>query len=123
MGVRADDHVERNGTRVQGTGNDNVQTTLGVRAYLNGKSAADRDTGREFQPYVEANWVHNAAQYGVRMNEVGDSMKGTRNAAELKAGVEAKVSSRLSVWGGVSGLTGDAGYSDVGATLGGRYSF
>lgn len=83
----------------RGQGNDNVQTTLGVRAYLNGKSALDRDTGCEFQPYVKAYWVHNAGEYGVRMNGMGDSMKGTRNAVQLKAGVNTKVSSRLSIWG------------------------
>jgi outer membrane autotransporter protein len=37
--------------------------------------------------------------------------------------VEAKVSSRLSIWGGVSGMAGGEGYSDVGATLGGKFSF
>lgn len=107
----------------QATGNYNLYTTVGLHAYLNGKSVHDRDTGREFQPYVEANWVHNTSQYGVRMNGVEDEMQGMRNALELKADVEAKLSSRLSVWGGVSGLSGSHSYSDVGAALGDRFNF
>jgi autotransporter family porin len=45
-GVKADDHTEANGTRVQGTGSDGVQTKLGLRAYMNGKSAQNKCTAR-----------------------------------------------------------------------------
>lgn len=123
MGVKADDHTENTGSRVQGLGNDNVQTKLGVRAYLNGKSVLDKNTERRFQPYVEANWVHNTNQYGVRIDGIDDSIKGARNAAELKAGVEAKLTQRLSIQGGVSGQMGDSSYSDVSTSLGGKFNF
>lgn len=123
MGVKADEHTEVNGSRISGTGNDNVQTKLGLRAFINGKSAVDKNTGREFQPYLEANWLHNTQQYGVNMN--GDSMRltGSRNAGELKTGVEAKLSQNMSIWGGVSQQIGDKGYSDTQGNLGMRLSF
>lgn len=123
MGVKADDHRESNGSLVQGLGNDNLQTKVGLRAYLNGKSALDRHTDRLFQPYVEANWVHNTDQYGVRIDGVDDHIKGARNAAELKTGVEAKLSESLSIHGGIAGQVGTSSYTDISASLGGKLRF
>ncbi len=45
MGVKADDHCEVNGTRVSSDGDGNVQTRLGLRAYL--KSHHVMDEGKE----------------------------------------------------------------------------
>ncbi|WP_145592068.1 autotransporter outer membrane beta-barrel domain-containing protein [Yersinia rochesterensis] len=123
MGVKADDHTENTGSYVQGLGNNNVQTKLGLRTYLNGKSALDKDTERKFQPYVEANWVYNTNQYGVRMDGVDDHIKGARNVGELKTGVEAKLTANLSMQGGISGQIGDNSYSDIAASLGGKFNF
>ncbi|WP_145511395.1 autotransporter outer membrane beta-barrel domain-containing protein [Yersinia kristensenii] len=123
MGVKADGHTENQGSYVEGLGNNNVQTKLGLRAYLNGKSELDRNTERKFQPYVEANWVHNTNQYGVRIDGVDDHIKGARNAGELKTGVEAKLTERLSIQGGVSGQIGGNSYSDIAASLGGKFNF
>ncbi|MDR5020423.1 autotransporter outer membrane beta-barrel domain-containing protein, partial [Yersinia rochesterensis] len=123
MGVKADDHTENTGSYVQGLGNNNVQTKLGLRTYLNGKSALDKDTERKFQPYVEANWVYNTNQYGVRMDGVDDHIKGARNVGELKTGVEAKLTANLSIQGGISGQIGDNSYSDIAASLGGKFNF
>ncbi|CNE13442.1 autotransporter outer membrane beta-barrel domain-containing protein [Yersinia kristensenii] len=123
MGVKADGHTENQGSYVEGLGNNNVQTKLGLRAYLNGKSELDRNTERKFQPYVEANWVHNTHQYGVRIDGVDDHIKGARNAGELKTGVEAKLTERLSIQGGVSGQIGGNSYSDIAASLGGKFNF
>ncbi|WP_272844172.1 autotransporter outer membrane beta-barrel domain-containing protein, partial [Pantoea ananatis] len=95
-GIRADDHTEAGGTRVQGTGNGGVTTRLGLRTYLNGKSRTDRQTVREFRPFVEVNWLHNTRVYGVRMNEETDDVRGSRNVAELKTGVEGRLSQSLS---------------------------
>ncbi|WP_238493700.1 autotransporter outer membrane beta-barrel domain-containing protein [Pantoea ananatis] len=61
-GIRADDHTEADGTRVQGTGNDDVTTRLGFRTYLNGKSRLDQQAVSEFQPFMEVNWLHNTQE-------------------------------------------------------------
>ena len=97
--VDADGFRESNGTRVSGTGNDNVQLKLGVRTYLNGKSRLDRDTVREFQPFVEANWIYNTREYGVRMNDDSFRVSGERNVGELKTGVEARLGQRVGYGG------------------------
>lgn len=111
-GIRAEDHTESNGTRIQATGNDNVSTRLGGRIYLNGKSHYDRRTFREFQPFAEVNWLHSTQQYGVRMNAETDGQRGMRNAAEFKTGVEGRLSENLSGYVAFTQQTGSRGYRD-----------
>ncbi|WP_337010980.1 autotransporter outer membrane beta-barrel domain-containing protein [Pantoea sp. AS142] len=122
-GVRANDHTETNGTRVTANGEDNVQLRLGMRAYINGKSALDRTNSREFEPFVEANWIYNTHQYSTALNGDVDTQKGTRNAGELKAGVEARVSDKMSLWTNVAQIIGGKGYSDTQGMIGVRYAF
>lgn len=122
-GVKADDHTESNGTKVTTTGQDNVQLRAGMKAYLNGKSAVNKDTGREFQPFIEANWIYNTHQYGASLGGTDDNVMGTRNAGELKAGLEGKISSGMSVWTNVAQVMGGKGYNDTQGTLGLRYQF
>ncbi|WP_272848560.1 autotransporter outer membrane beta-barrel domain-containing protein [Pantoea ananatis] len=122
-GIRADDHTEAGGTRVQGTGNDGVTTRLGLRTYLNGKSRADRQTVREFQPFVEVNWLHSTQVYGVRMNEETDDVRGSRNVAELKTGVEGRLSRSLSGALVFTQQAGGGGYRDSQGSLQVSYRF
>ena len=123
MGVKAKSHTESNGTVVQSNGNDNIQTRLGLKATLSGQSHLDKGTERQFKPFVEGNWVNNSQQYGVRMDDVASSAQGTRNIAELKAGVEGNISKNIDLWVGVTQQVGDKSYSDTQGSLGGRYNF
>lgn len=123
MGVEADDHTEANGTRVQGGGDGNVMTRLGARAYLKSHTAADEGKGREFQPFVEANWIHNTNNFSTTMDGVNSSQAGTRNIGEVKVGVEGQLNQNLNLWGNVGVQVGDKGYNDSAATIGVKYSF
>lgn len=123
MGVKADTHTEANGTRVEGKGDGNLQTRLGMKAFIKGHSAADKGKGREFQPFVEANWIYNTRSYGVAMNGVTNYQAGTRNIGELKAGVEGQIGRNLHIWGNVAQQIGDKGYSDTQGMLGIKYAF
>lgn len=123
MGVKANDHTEKNGTRVQGQGDNNIQTRLGMRLYVNGKSAAEKGTVREFEPFIEANWIHNSKQYGVRMNDTSTSLQGSRNVGEVKVGVEGRLTRDLSVWGNVAQQMGHNGFRDTSGVLGIKYQF
>lgn len=60
MGVKANDHTEKNGTRVQGQGDNNIQTRLGMRLYVNGKSAAEKE------PYASLNPLSRRTGYTTR---------------------------------------------------------
>lgn len=123
MGVKAKGHTEVNGTRVQGKGQDNIRTRLGMRAYLNGHSARDEGKGNMFQPFVEANWIHNTKNFGAVMDGVSNAIGGTRNIGEVKVGVEALLHNNFSVWGNVAQLIGNKGYSDTQGTIGVKYAF
>lgn len=123
MGVKADDITESNGTRVTGEGDGNIQTRLGARVFIKGHSALDDGKERTFEPFVEANWIHNTETFGATLNGVRVNQAGTRNIGELKAGVEGQLSRNVNLWGNVAQQVGDAGYSDSSAMLGLKVSF
>lgn len=123
MGVTADDHKEANGTNVQFEGDGNIQTRLGVRTFIKGHSKLDNGKDRTFEPFVEANWIHNTKNFGASLDGVRIDQAGTRNIGELKAGVEAKINKNVNLWGNVGQQIGDKGYSDTQATIGFKVNF
>ena len=123
MGVKSGDHIESNGTRVKSEGDGNVQTRLGIKTYLSGRSGLDAKDNRLFQPFIEANWVHNTDTFTTRMNNELVSQAGARNQGEVRVGVESKLTQRLNVWGNIGTSIGDKGYNNSSATLGVKYLF
>ncbi|HHG8789348.1 TPA: autotransporter outer membrane beta-barrel domain-containing protein, partial [Citrobacter sedlakii] len=83
----------------------------------------DDGKDRTFQPFVEANWIHNSKEFGVSMNGDNVDLDGTRNIGELKAGVEGQLTKNVSLWGNVGQQVGDKGYSDTSAMIGIKASF
>ncbi|NKE96695.1 autotransporter outer membrane beta-barrel domain-containing protein, partial [Pantoea agglomerans] len=83
----------------------------------------DQQTVREFQPFVEANWLHNTEVYGVRMNGETDNVRGSRNIAELKTGVEGRLSQSLTGTVVFSQQAGGGGYRDSQGSLQVSYRF
>ncbi|NIF60694.1 autotransporter outer membrane beta-barrel domain-containing protein [Enterobacter sp. Ap-916] len=123
MGVHSAEHTEANGTRVQDSGQGNLQSRLGVRLYLRGHRTEDDGKGREFKPYVEADWLHNTKNFGVRMGDKLLNEEGVRNIGQLKLGVQGQISHDLNMWGGVAQQIGDKGYHDTSAMIGVKYGF
>lgn len=123
MNVKAKDHRETNGTRVSSYGDGNLMTRLGARLYLQGQHEQDRGKDRVFQPFIEANWLHNSKNFGAKMNGVRVDQEGSRNPGELKLGVEGQINKRLNLWGNVSEKLGKSGYSDTSALIGIKYMF
>ncbi|MDN0092777.1 autotransporter outer membrane beta-barrel domain-containing protein [Yersinia rohdei] len=123
MGVKSDDYQESNGTHIAGEGDGNIQTRLGVKAFMNGYSAQDKGKGRVFQPFVEANWVHNTKDFGTIMDNVTVKQAGAANIAELKVGVEGQINKNVNLWGNVGQQVGNKGYSDTAVILGVKYNF
>ncbi|HIA6476226.1 TPA: autotransporter outer membrane beta-barrel domain-containing protein [Escherichia coli] len=91
--------------------------------YLNSHHQRDDGKQREFQPYIEANWINNSKVYAVKMNGQTVGREGARNLGEVRTGVEAKVNNNLSLWGNVGVQLGDKGYSDTQGMLGVKYSW
>lgn len=123
MGVKADDLTESNGTRVTGEGDGNIQTRLGARVFIKGHSTLDDGKERTFEPFIEANWIHNTETFGATLNGVRVDQAGTRNIGELKVGVDGQLSRNVNLWGNVAQQVGDKGYSDSSAMLGLKVSF
>lgn len=123
MDVTANAYREKNGTRVRDETSGNLMSRLGVRAWLKGHRAADNNRQRDFQPFVEANWIHNSQNQTVKMGSIRDEISGTKNIGELKLGVEGQLNQRLQIWGNVAQQIGDNSYSDTAAMLGVKYSF
>lgn len=123
MGVKADDHKEANGTEVSGEGDGNIQTRLGVKAFMNGYSHQDKGKDRVFQPYIEANWIHNSKDFATSMDGHLVKQDGAANIGELKVGVEGQVNKQVNLWGNVAQQVGNKGYSDTAVMLGVKYNF
>lgn len=123
MGVKADSFTEKNGTRVESEGDGNIQTRLGTRLFIKGHSQLDEGKQRIFEPFIEANWIHNTRDFGVSMGGVDVKQAGARNIAELKTGVESQINRNVNLWGNVAQQIGDKGYSDTSAMLGLKVNF
>ncbi|EBT5332808.1 autotransporter outer membrane beta-barrel domain-containing protein [Salmonella enterica] len=123
MGVKAQDHQEVNGTWIQDKGKGNLQSRLGARLYAKGYNRIDEGKDRLFQPFVEINWLHNSENYAISMNETTGEIKGSKNIAELRTGLEAKVNNNLHLWGNIGQQIGRDGYSDTQGIIGGKILF
>lgn len=123
MGISADKHRENNGSEIEMKGEGNIQTRLGIRTYLKGHNSMDEGKGREFQPYLETNWIHNTRDYSAIMDGIAISQAGAKNISEIKLGAEGKINTHISMWGGVGVQVGDKGYSNNSAMFGLKYIF
>lgn len=123
MGVKADDHKEDNGTQVSGEGDGNIQTRLGVKAFMKGYADQDKGKNRVFQPFVEVNWIHNTKDFGTTMDGMTVKQDGAANIGELKLGVEGQLNKNVNIWGNIGQQIGNKGYSDTAMMLGVKYHF
>ena len=122
-GVEADDVKEFNGTHVTTSGNNNIQSRLGVKLSREGTSKIDKGEDKLFTVYAEANWLNNSRQVGAEMNGVSIKQAGNKNVAELKLGTEGKFNKNMNLWTNVAQQIGAKGYSDTTMTIGFKYSF
>ncbi|AYB48989.1 autotransporter outer membrane beta-barrel domain-containing protein [Candidatus Williamhamiltonella defendens] len=122
MDVKPENHTDINGTRVTGRG-DYLQSRLGLRAHLLGHSPQDEGKQREFEPFIEANWIYQPKPTAIRMDDRKYEIQGARHLGEFKMGVDAKLSARLHLWGHVAQQIGKKKYADTRGTIGVKYHF
>ncbi|SUB81376.1 Outer membrane protein IcsA autotransporter precursor [Pragia fontium] len=123
-GIKADDHREAGGSLISSSGEDNVQTRLGVKISRDGVSDKDKGTDKLFTVYAEANWLYNSQQAGAVLDGVEvKQQSGSRNVGELKLGTEGQVNKHLNLWTNVGQQVGGNGYSDTSVTVGVKYRF
>ena len=123
MGVKAESHTEVNGTKVEGNGDNNIQTRVGLRLFSSGHSKLDDGKSRDFQPFIEANWINNSKSFGASFNGENVNLVGNKNTGEIKTGVEGQINNNLMVWGNISQQIGGKGYSDTQGILGVKYNW
>ncbi|WP_131728838.1 autotransporter outer membrane beta-barrel domain-containing protein [Achromobacter xylosoxidans] len=123
-GVTAGDYTERSGTKVQGGSSGNVRTRLGARLSLASTrpSAGPGRTG-QVEVFLDANWLHAANPYGVTMDDTRSVVQGGRNVVELRAGVEGRLTDRLSLSADMTQRQGSGGYRDTQGALNVKFRF
>ncbi|ELO3128876.1 autotransporter outer membrane beta-barrel domain-containing protein [Escherichia coli] len=107
MDVKADEHQDSNGNRVESLGDGNVRTRLGVKTWIKSHNKMDDGKFREFNPFIEANWLHNTRDFSARMDGVTTKQAGGRDIGEVKVGLEGQITSHLNMWGNVGVQVGD----------------
>lgn len=112
--------IEQNGTQVLANENRNLLSRIGVRAWL---TEAKQPSESNLKPYVEVNWLHNSDPYRVSLNGFSVRQNSGRNLAELKTGVEGKLSDNLQLHGNVTLQQGSYHYQDASLMLGAKYRF
>jgi len=123
MDISADDHTELNGTQVSGDSDGNIQTRLGVKAFISSYSPRAKGANRLFRPFVEANWVHNANDFSATLDGETTKQAGAANIGELKLGIEGQIDAKFDIWANIAQQVGNSGYSDTGGMVGLRYNF
>jgi autotransporter family porin len=116
MNVKSDDHREHNGTRVRSSNEGNVQTKAGIKLLY-------AHPGSSAWTYAEASWRHQSRPFGTQLDDVKVVQDGTRDVAEVSAGIGGNLSENVMIWGDLTHQKGSRGYSDSIAVAGLRVSF
>ena len=123
MGVKSKTHVNDHGLNVKDEGRNNIQLRAGLRLSALGHHAIDSNKNREFQPFVEANYIHNTKNFGVNMDGFTQKIKGARNIGEVKLGLESQINPNVHMWGNLAYQFGSNKYDNGQAMLGIKYAF
>ncbi|MHA7846041.1 autotransporter outer membrane beta-barrel domain-containing protein [Serratia sp. D1N4] len=113
--------LQNNGSLVQQSGNNNLQTRLGAK--LSNDTLMGKDKSRILTTYMDLNWIQNTRLPGVSSDGLGVQQTGSRHLVEVKVGAEGKLNNNFSVWGNLTQQIGQKGYDDKAAMLGVKYSF
>lgn len=111
--------TEQNGTQIENK-NNNLISRVGIRGWVTESKLPGES---DLRPYVELNWLHNSDPYQVSLNQLKVQQNSGRNLAEIKTGIEGKVSDNLQLNGSVALQQGRYHYQDASLMLGAKYSF
>jgi autotransporter family porin len=123
MGVNAGDHRESNGTHISNQKGNQLETRVGLKMSAHTQKDLAARTDTSLNMFVEANWIHHAKDFDIRMDDVSVKQGGARNVGEIKVGIESKLNKQLSLWGNVSHQRGSQGFKDTSLNVGLKYQF
>ncbi|PVZ87268.1 hypothetical protein C9426_11880 [Serratia sp. S1B] len=122
-GAKMNNQTEANGTVIQQSGNNNLQTRVGVKFSNDTRMGGSKDQENILTTYLDINYINNSHLAGVSMDGMEMRQNGNRNLVEVRLGVEGKLNKNFSVWGNVGQQIGQNSYDDKSAMLGVRYKF
>jgi outer membrane autotransporter protein len=108
------------GTRLRSGKDNTVDTRVGVRLYPHAKPGTDQPS---LLPFVEANWLYSGDTASVKMGTNTLNALPSRNALELKVGVQGQVSQNIAVSAHLFGQTGNHSQRGYGGMLKLGYSW
>lgn len=123
MGVKADDHEDKQGNWVQSVGNNNIQTRVGLRWYSQRLDAIAKGTGSDADMFFEVNWLHNNKQFGVKYGDDLVLEDSAKNIGEVKIGMTKMMSKNFNIWTNIAQQFGQNGFKDTQAVIGVKYSY
>lgn len=123
MGVKTADYTEQNGTHVRASGNNNVQTRVGLRAALDDQGRWAEGKNLRFTPYADLSWLHNSRKFGSKMDDVLIEQAGSRNIGAAELGLDAQLHKKISLTGNITQKVGGKGFNESSASLGLKVSF
>ena len=120
--IKANNFEEINETVLDNTGLNNLQTRIGMEAFMDiysNKSNVEKNV----IPYLEMTWIHNKNKLGVLLDDNLVNQRGGKNSYEVKVGAHGHINQQLSLRGSLDHEFGENSYKKSSLTLGLKYNF
>lgn len=114
----SDNFTDSNLTHYSGAKAGGLQTRVGARSYL-----LNKQTFIGVSPFIEVNWLHNAKDQSVKLNQQRLDSDISKDIGELKIGIEGNISKSVSFWSHLGAQQGNHNYKRYEGQVGLAYKW